>query len=142
MRSGSLRSAIALLVLLAVSVSVAGCGGAGPTATPTQAPPAAGDPFAGTSEGQAEIKGGVQRLGIDVSKGYYDPTIVRVKAGVPLELSFGQGQGCLARVLFPDFGIDQDLTSGGATVRIPALGAGEYSFSCGMKMVFGKIVAQ
>jgi len=142
MRSGSLRCLIALLVLLAIPLSIAGCGGADPGAAPTRAPSGGDDPFAGAPEGQARLEGAVQKLSIDVSKGYYDPTIVRVKAGVPLELTFGQGEGCLARVLVPGFGIDQDLTRGGATVKIPALAAGEYSFSCGMKMVFGRIIAQ
>ena len=102
MPSGSLRCVIALLVLLAIPVSVAGCAGAAPGATPARAPSGGGDPFAGAPGGAGPVRGGrPEALGIDVSKGYYDPTIVRVKAGVPVELTFGQGQGCLARVLVP-----------------------------------------
>jgi hypothetical protein len=147
------KSAVAramLVVALGAAVLVAGCSsadgyGAGNTVPglPSQAASAPADAqFAGAPEGTATIASGTQSIGIDVSKGFYDPTIVHVKAGVPVKLKFGQGQGCLARVLIPDFNIDQDLTQGGATVELPALSAGEYGFSCGMRMVFGKIVAQ
>lgn len=96
----------------------------------------------GAPEGTATLGGGVQRVSIDLSKGYYDPTVIHAKADIPLEISFGQGQGCLASVLVPDFGIDQDLTRGGAVVRLPAMPAGEYSYSCGMRMAYGKIVVE
>lgn len=117
----------------------------GPNAVPqpSQVAPAAGaDQFTGASEGTATVDGAVQKISIDVSQGYYDPTIVRVKAGVPVEIAFGQGQGCLARVQFPNFGVDQDLTQGGATVKLPAMKPGEHQFHCGMSMVYGKIVAR
>jgi hypothetical protein len=97
---------------------------------------------AGAPEGTATVGGGVQRISIDLTKGYFDPSIIHAKAGVPLEISFGQGSGCLARVLFPDFSVNQDLTNGGAKVRLPAMKAGEYGFSCGMHMVYGTVVAQ
>jgi Cu+-exporting ATPase len=84
----------------------------------------------------------VQRISVDLTKGYYDPSVIHAKAGVPLEISFGQGSGCLGSVLIPDFSVNQDLTNGGAVVKLPAMKAGEYSFSCGMRMVYGKIVVQ
>ncbi|MRR38035.1 ATPase [bacterium] len=83
---------------------------------------------------------GIQRISIDVSKGYFDPTVIRATAGIPLELTFGEGSGCMAQVAFPDFDILKDLTRGGAVVELPALEPGEYGFSCGMSMVFGSLV--
>lgn len=112
------------------AAAASGCDSCG-TGTPADAP-----------EGTAVVEGDVQRLAVDVSKGYFDPTVIRVKAGVPTELEFGQGSGCLAEVMFPQFGIREDLTSGGALVSLPALDAGEYEFSCGMEMVFGTLVVE
>lgn len=83
----------------------------------------------------------VQRIRVEVSDNYY-PNRIDVIPGVPVEIEFGEGHGCLARVLFEDFGIEQDLTQGGGIVRLPGLTPGEYRFSCGMRMVFGKVVAQ
>lgn len=138
-RPGSARTALAIAAL---AVVVAGC--AGTVATPSggvsQAPSA--DRFAGAPEGTATVTGAVQRIAVDVSQGSYRPAVLNVKAGLPVEIAFGQGQGCLSRVQFPDFGIDQDLTAGGATVKLPALKAGQYEFHCGMSMVYGKVVAR
>jgi hypothetical protein len=96
----------------------------------------------GAPSGTATLEGGVQRIAVDVSKGYFDPTVIKAKAGLPIEITFGQGQGCLAQVQFPDQGVEQDLTQGGGVVKLPALEPGTYSFSCGMQMVFGELVIE
>jgi len=90
----------------------------------------------------AVLENGVQRIDVDVSEGYYNPTIIDVAAGVPVEITFGQGNGCLAEVRFPDFDLSEDLTQGGAVLKLPALDPGEYGFNCGMEMVFGTVVAR
>ena len=41
-----------------------------------------------------------------------------------------------------DLNFFEDLTSGAKTVKLPALQAGTYAFSCGMQMVFGSIVVE
>lgn len=94
---------------------------------------------AGAPTGTPKIEGPVQRIPVDVSTGQFVPSVIQAKAGVPLEITFGQGQGCVSKVLIPAFGVDQDLTQGGAAVKLPAMKAGSYDFSCGMQMVFGKI---
>lgn len=101
------------------------------TGTPAEAP-----------EGATSVESDIQRIAVDVSKGYFDPTVIRAKAGLPIELTFSEGSGCLAEVMFPDFDVHEDLTSGGAVVTLPALAAGEYGFSCGMQMVFGTLVVE
>lgn len=83
----------------------------------------------------------VQRIQVAVSDNYY-PNRIDVIPGVPVEIEFGEGHGCLARVLFEQFDIDQDLTHGGAVVRLPGLAPGVYEFSCGMHMVFGTVMAE
>lgn len=100
---------------------------------------------AGTSEtieGAATVDGDVQKISVDLSKGYYDPNVIKLKAGVPAEITFGQSSGCTAQVLSKDLGFFEDLSAGPVTVKLPALEAGTYSFSCGMEMVFGSIVVE
>jgi hypothetical protein len=92
--------------------------------------------------GTAVVQGDVQTIAVDVSGGYFDPTVIELAAGVPAEITFSEGRGCLAGVIFEQFGIVQDLTDGGATVSIPPLEPGEYPFSCDMQMVYGALVVR
>lgn len=92
--------------------------------------------------GVAITQGGVQRVSVDVSRGYYEPSVVTLAQGVPAEVTFSQSSGCTAQVMSNDLGFFEDLRDGAATVALPALSKGEYSFSCGMAMVFGTIVVQ
>jgi hypothetical protein len=92
--------------------------------------------------GAAVIEGGVQRVSIDTATGSWSPSEIALKEGIPTEITFSEGRGCLARVVFPDLGISADLTDGGAVVRLPALAAGEHSFTCGMEMVSGTLVVR
>ncbi|MDZ4063183.1 MAG: cupredoxin domain-containing protein, partial [Coriobacteriia bacterium] len=94
------------------------------------------------TEGSTTVSNGVQRISVDVSGGFFDPTVIRAQAGVPLEIVFGEGSGCLAEVQFPQFGVLENLTRGGATVKLPSLDPGTYDFSCGMEMVFGTLVVE
>ena len=52
----------------------------------------------------AQLAGGVQRLEVTV-KGGYSPEVIRVRQGVPVELSFDRQESgdCTSRVVFPDF---------------------------------------
>jgi copper chaperone CopZ len=83
----------------------------------------------------------VQRISVAVTDGY-DPEVILLSAGVPAEITFSEGHGCLAKVVFPDFGIEADLEHGGAVVHVPALEPGSYRFSCGMNMVHGELVVE
>lgn len=83
----------------------------------------------------------VQRVRIQVTDDY-DPADIVVSAGIPLEITFSEGSGCLATVVFGTLGIEADLTQGGAVVTIPALEPGVYPFSCGMHMVHGSVTAE
>jgi hypothetical protein len=94
------------------------------------------------TEGSAVVEGGVQRISVDVTQGYFDPSVIVLEAGVPAEIVFSEGYGCMAEVMFKDFAIFEDLTQGGVVVNLPALEPGEYGFSCGMEMVFGTLVVK
>jgi len=93
-------------------------------------------------EGSATVEGDVQKISVDLSTGSYNPNTIKLKAGVPTEITFGQGSGCTAEVLSKDLGFFEDLTAGPVTVKLGALEPGTYSFSCGMEMVFGTIVVE
>ena len=92
-------------------------------------------------EGRTTVENGVQRISVDTSGGY-SPNIIRAAAGIPLEVTFAEGYGCMAEVVSADLGFSEDLTTGPKTIKIPALDKGEYGFSCGMQMVFGTIVVE
>jgi hypothetical protein len=83
----------------------------------------------------------VQRIRVEVTDGY-DPDAIIVTAGVPAEIEFSEGHGCLGRVVFDDLGIDVGLEHGGAIVKLPPLDPGTYPFRCGMDMVHGTLVAE
>ena len=68
--------------------------------------------------------------------------VVKLQAGVPAEITFGQGYGCLAEVMSRDLGFFEDLRSGPRTIALEPLESGTYDFSCGMEMVFGQIVVE
>ncbi len=97
-----------------------------------------------TIEKSAAIEGDVQRITVDTSKGYYDPNVIRLAAGIPAEITFTRASGCLAQVESPDLGFSEDLTSSAVTIRIDAarLTPGTYGFNCGMQMVFGTIIVE
>lgn len=94
-------------------------------------------------EGSATTEGGVQKISVDTSAGSFNPNVIKVKAGVPIEIAFSKsGGGCLSGVYFPDFNINEDLTGGPKTVKLPALQKGTYTFYCQMQMVSAQIVAE
>jgi len=84
---------------------------------------------------------GVQRITVNTD-GSYDPNVIKLKAGVPAEITFKAASGCMGQVMSEDLGFFEDLTSGDKTVKLDGLTAGTYEFSCGMQMVFGQIVAE
>lgn len=92
-------------------------------------------------EGVAQVYGGVQSIAVKVTT-TYSPNIIKLKAGVPAEITFGQGGGCTAQVVSKDLGFSEDLSAGPKVVQLPALEKGTYAFSCGMGMVFGKVVVE
>jgi sulfite exporter TauE/SafE/plastocyanin domain-containing protein len=108
-----------------------GCCGGGAQASPAALAPKA-----------AKVAGGVQKIAVDVSKGYYDPSNIVLKARVPAEITFSKSSGCTAQVVSEDLQFSEDLSSGPKTVKIPALKPGHFTFHCGMNMVSGTITVQ
>jgi len=91
---------------------------------------------------KADSTGSIQKISVDLSKGYYDPSTIELKAGVPAEITFGQSSGCTGQVQSQELNFFEDLTTGPKTVKIAALQPGTYTFTCGMQMVSGTIVVK
>ena len=90
---------------------------------------------------QAIQSNGVQELLVTVDGGYR-PDRVIVNSGEPVQLSFHRldSNSCLDEVLIPDFGISTRLPVGQTTtVEFMPIKAGEYTFTCGMRMFRGVI---
>lgn len=91
-----------------------------------------------------ETAGGVQQVQITV-KGGYSPDVVVVRQGRPVRLDFFRDEtaSCSETVVFGDFGIARDLPAHRTTsVEFTPDKAGEFTWTCGMNMLRGKLVVQ
>ena len=87
---------------------------------------------------------GVQEVKVTV-KGGYEPDVIVVKQGQPVRLDFYRDEtaSCSDRVLFGDFGIARDLPAFKTTsVEFTPDKSGEFTFTCGMNMMRGKLVVE
>lgn len=86
--------------------------------------------------------GGRQEATVIVDGGYA-PGTVALAANQPATLRFDRRDtgGCSEEVVFADLGIRRFLPTGETTaIELPALAPGEYVFTCGMRMLKGRIV--
>lgn len=91
-----------------------------------------------------ENESGVQEIGITV-KGGYSPDVVVVKQGTPVKLNFYRDEtsSCSEQVIIGDLGIARDLPAFKTTaVEFTPQKAGEFSFTCGMNMLHGKLIVE
>ncbi len=92
----------------------------------------------------AEIQDGVQTVDI-VVQGAYSPSLIRVRQGVPLRITFDRREAgeCTSQVVFSDFRKSFDLPANALTVvTLRPNEAGEFGFACGMNMVHGKLIVE
>jgi Cu+-exporting ATPase len=92
----------------------------------------------------AVLAGGMQQLEVTV-KGGYRPEVIRVRQGVPLELTFDRQESgdCTSRVVFPDFQASAALPAWQrTTVRLDPVASGEFGFACGMNMIHGTLIVE
>jgi Cu+-exporting ATPase len=100
--------------------------------------------FGPKPETRAAVAGGRAEVKVTV-RGGYSPSRIRARAGVPLRLLFDRQEtgDCTSRVVFADFGINQELPAFATTaVTIHPERPGEYGFACGMSMVHGVLVVE
>jgi plastocyanin domain-containing protein len=87
---------------------------------------------------------GVQEVKVTV-KGGYDPDVIVVKQGQPVRFDFYRDEtaSCSDRVVLGDFGIARDLPAFKTTsVEFTPDRTGEFTFTCGMNMMRGKLVVE
>jgi len=87
---------------------------------------------------------GVQEIDVTV-KGGYSPDVIVVKQGMPVRLNFRREEtaSCSEQVVFGDFHIARDLPAFKTTpVEFTPERAGEFTFTCGMNMLRGKLVVE
>jgi plastocyanin domain-containing protein len=86
----------------------------------------------------------VQRITIRVEGGY-DPAVVEVAAGRPVELTFDRRETnpCSEEVVVSALGIRRELPAfQNTTIALTPPAPGRYEFTCGMGMLHGAIVAR
>ena len=87
---------------------------------------------------------GVQEVKVVVEGGYV-PDVIVVKKDKPVRLDFYRNEtaSCSNRVIFGDFGIARDLPAfKTTTIEFTPERAGEFTFTCGMNMMRGKLVVE
>jgi plastocyanin domain-containing protein len=98
----------------------------------------------GTAVAATAGASGVQEVRVIVKGGYTPDTIV-VQAGKPVRLQFYRDEtaDCSERVVFEQFGVDQQLPPFQTTaIEFTPDTAGEYPFRCGMNMLKGLLVVE
>lgn len=91
----------------------------------------------------AEV-GGVQQVQIKV-KGGYDPDVIVVKQGKPVQLHFNRQESamCSEMVIFDKVDQSAKLPEGETvTIKFTPEEAGEIPFQCQMGMLRGKVIVQ
>ncbi len=87
---------------------------------------------------------GVQEINVTV-RGGYSPDVIVVKRGTPVRLNFYRDEtaSCSEQVVFGDFRIARDLPAFKTTpVEFTPDAAGEFTFTCGMNMLRGKLIVE
>jgi plastocyanin domain-containing protein len=87
---------------------------------------------------------GVQEVKVTV-KGGYSPDLIVVKQGRPVRLDFyrDESSGCSESLRIPEFGVARDLPPFTTTsVDLTPTTPGEFTFTCGMNMLRGRLVVE
>ena len=87
---------------------------------------------------------GVQEVTVTV-KGGYSPDVIVVERGKPVRLNFYRDEtaSCSEQVVFGDFRIARELPAFRTTpVEFTPERAGEFTFTCGMNMMRGKLIVR
>ena len=87
---------------------------------------------------------GTQEVNITV-KSAYSPDVIVVKAGSPVKLNFYRDEtsSCSEEIVFGDFGIARKLPAfKTTTIEFTPDKVGEFTFTCGMHMLRGKLIVE
>lgn len=87
---------------------------------------------------------GIQEVRVIVQGGY-QPSQVRVRAGVPVRMIFDRKEtsSCSEEVVLPDFGVRRFLPAHSETaIEFTPGAAGSHEFTCGMGMLRGRVIVE
>lgn len=87
---------------------------------------------------------GIQEINV-VVKGGYSPDVIVVKRGIPVRINFyrNETEDCSDTIVFGDFKIRKPLLAFKTTpIEFTPEKPGEYTFTCGMGMMRGKLVVE
>lgn len=87
---------------------------------------------------------GVQEIKVTV-KGGYSPDVIVVNENQPVRLDFYRDEtaSCSEQIIFGDFRIARDLPAFKTTpIEFTPDKAGEFTFTCGMNMMRGKLIVK
>jgi hypothetical protein len=144
-RGAQLTASVVVFIVIGLAAAVLlGCGGqatgSGPGGGSAQASPGPLPTAVVANPGDPKA----QQFVVDPSDGYWDPEVVRAKAGKPIEITFEKGTyECANGFTFAAFGVNTavDLSHGPVTIRSAGLPAGTYKWLCSMQgMCGGKLV--
>jgi RND family efflux transporter MFP subunit len=92
----------------------------------------------------APPKAGANEATVEVSSAGFSPARLSLRAGVPAKLTFirKDEQNCATEVVLPDYGIKKSLALNQPVVAEFTPKKGEITFTCGMNMLTGKVVAK
>jgi membrane fusion protein, heavy metal efflux system len=108
-------------------------------------PAAAGANRAQTASGAPQQEAGVQAVTVKVTDKGFQPDRIELKRGVPARLTFLREieETCATSVMIPEFNIKQELPlREPVALEFTPAKAGVFDFTCGMKMLTGKIVVR
>ncbi len=91
------------------------------------------------------VDASVERLTVVVNNGVYQPSRIKITAGMKTTLQFlrKDGSPCAATVLFPEFEISEELPIAvHKSIFLPAMSKGKYEFHCPMKMYTGTLIVE
>ncbi|MGB7062793.1 MAG: cupredoxin domain-containing protein [Candidatus Zixiibacteriota bacterium] len=101
--------------------------------------------FSKGKTGQARVEtGGIQEVKVIV-KGGYSPDVIVVKKGIPVRIDFYRDETaeCSDTIVFGDFNIRKPLPAFKTTpIEFTPEKPGEYTFTCGMGMMRGKLIVE
>lgn len=89
-----------------------------------------------------EIRNGTQVFYLDASAGRIEPNLLEAAPGMPIELRFSRGGGCVERISFDRTAASVRLDEPGATVAFPGLDSGVYPFRCELSKVAGVLIVR
>ncbi|MDX1584498.1 MAG: cupredoxin domain-containing protein [Thermoanaerobaculia bacterium] len=87
----------------------------------------------------------VQEVTVEISGMTYMPAEVAVESGVPVKMTFTRDDEptCGGTILFPELEIRREVAAGeSVTIEFTPEKSGDLNFTCGMKMMKGKIVVR